>query len=126
MSRINLEQLKTFLSVVRLGGVRKAADGLNLTQPAVTARIKNLEATLSTELFDRTSGGMRLTKRGELLLSYAEQFEHLSEMVVRDVIRPERARSRRRSCSRRRTGHLARVRVRDRVQIEGVSFDASR
>lgn len=89
MGRINLEQLKTFLLVVRLGGVSKAADGLNLTQPAVTARIKNLEGALATELFDRTSGGMRLTKRGELLVSYAEQFEHLSEMVVRDVIDPE-------------------------------------
>lgn len=89
MGRINLEQLKTFLLVVRLGGVGKAVDGLNLTQPAVSARIKNLEEALATELFDRTSGGMRLTKRGELLLSYAEQFEHLSEMVVRDVIHPD-------------------------------------
>ena len=89
MGRINLEQLKTFLSVVRLGGVRRAAAGLSLTQPAVTARIKALEESLAAELFDRTSGGMKLTKRGELLLSYAEKFEHLSEMVARDVIHPD-------------------------------------
>jgi len=88
MGRLNLEQIKTFLSVVRLGGVRKAAGGMNLTQPAITARIKTLEETLGAELFDRTSGGMVLTKRGELLLSHAEQFERLSEMVVRDVIDP--------------------------------------
>jgi DNA-binding transcriptional LysR family regulator len=88
MTRINIEQLKTFLAVVRLGGVRKAAGGLNLTQPAVTARIKNLEEALACALFDRTSGGMKLTKRGELLLAHAEKFEHLSELVEKDVVDP--------------------------------------
>lgn len=88
MTRINLEQLRTFLAVVRLGGVRRAASGLNLTQPAVTARIKNLEATLACGLFERTSGGMKLTKRGELLLAHAEKFERLSELVERDVVDP--------------------------------------
>jgi len=88
MTRINLEQLKTFLTVARLGGVRKAANGLNLTQPAVTTRIKNLQDSLSCDLFDRTSGGMRLSKRGELLLAHAERFEYLSELVEKDVVDP--------------------------------------
>ena len=88
MTRLNIEQLRTFLAVVRLGGVRKAAGGLNLTQPAVTARIRNLEDTLACDLFDRTSGGMKLTKRGELLLAHAEKFEHLAELVERDVVDP--------------------------------------
>ena len=88
MAGITLEQLKTFLAVVRLGGVRKAAAGLNLTQPAVTARIKNLEDALHCELFDRTSGGMKLTKRGELLLVHAEKFAHLSELVEKDLLDP--------------------------------------
>ncbi|MCE8507580.1 LysR family transcriptional regulator [Ruegeria pomeroyi] len=89
MTRINIEQLRTFLAVVRLGGVRRAASGLNLTQPAVTARIKNLEDSLACELFERRSGGMRLTKRGELLLAHAEKFEHLTELVERDVVDPQ-------------------------------------
>lgn len=89
MARINFDQLRTFLSVVRLGGVRKASLGLNLTQPAVTARIKNLEEALACELFDRSTSGMSLTKRGERLLTYAEQFERLSEMVEKEVIDPE-------------------------------------
>jgi len=88
MTRVNIEQLKTFLAVVRLGGVRKAATGLNITQPAVTARIKNLEDTLACELFERTPRGVRLTKRGELLLVHAEKFEHLVELVERDVVDP--------------------------------------
>ena len=88
MARITFDQLKTFLYVIRLGGVRKAAHGLSLTQPAITTRIKNLEDALGCELFDRTSNGMKLTKRGELLLAHAEKFEHLSEMVEKDVVDP--------------------------------------
>ncbi|WP_112322108.1 LysR family transcriptional regulator [Oceanibium sediminis] len=89
MARLNLEHLSTFLAVVRLGGVRKAAVGLNLTQPAITARIKNLEDALSCTLFDRAGGRMRLTKRGELLLAHAEKVEHLAQRVERDVMDPE-------------------------------------
>lgn len=88
MTRLNLDQLNTFIAVVRLGGVRKAATGLNLTQPAVTARIRNLETTLGCTLFDRRSGSMRLTKRGELLLSHAEKFEQLAQQVEKDVVDP--------------------------------------
>jgi len=88
MNRINFDQLTTFLAVVRLGGVRKAAVGLNLTQPAVTARVKNLEEALCCELFERKSSGMQLTKRGELLLAHAEKFEYLAEQVERDVVDP--------------------------------------
>lgn len=89
MNRLNLEQLRTFLAVVRFGGIGRAAEALNLTQPAVSARIRNLEAALSGNLFDREAGGLSLTKRGERLLSYARKFEQLSEMVERDVIDPE-------------------------------------
>ncbi|MFT7058144.1 MAG: DNA-binding transcriptional LysR family regulator [Pseudorhodobacter sp.] len=89
MSRLNIEQLRTFLEVVRLRGVRRAAQSLNVTQPAVSARIKSLEETLAVALFDRGSGGLTLTKRGEMLIRYAEQFEHLSEQVTANIIAPE-------------------------------------
>lgn len=89
MSRLNIEQLRTFLEVVRLGGVRKAAQSLSITQPAVSARIKSLEDSLAVALFYRNSGGLTLTKRGELLIRYAEQFEHLSEQVTANIIAPD-------------------------------------
>lgn len=88
MSRLNLDQLQAFLFVVRLGGVSKAAAALNLTQPAISARLRNLEHTIGEPVFERADGQMRPTKRGELLLSYAEQFEHLSGLLERDVIKP--------------------------------------
>lgn len=89
MAQLNLAHLRTFLAVVRTGGVRKAAVSLNLTQPAVTARIRNLEDTLQGTLFDRDAGGMTLTRRGERLLLYAEKFERLQEMIEKDVIDPK-------------------------------------
>jgi len=89
MSRLNIEQLHTFLEVVRLGGVRKAAQSLNVSQPAVSSRIKSLEDTLAVDLFYRSSGGLTLTKRGEMLIRYAEQFEHLCEQVTANIIAPD-------------------------------------
>ncbi len=86
MSRLKLEHLQTFLAVVRFGSVSKAAEVLNLTQPAVTTRIKSLEDALGTSLFERESAGMRLTKRGDMLVHYAEQFQHLSDLVEEHVV----------------------------------------
>lgn len=70
-------------------GVRRAAQSLNVTQPAVSARIKTLEESFAVALFDRNSGGMTLTKRGEMLVRYAEQFEHLAEQVNANIIAPD-------------------------------------
>ena len=89
MTRINLEQLRTFLEVVRMGGMRRAAQSLNITQPAVSARVKALEDTLAVALFDRSEGGVTLTKRGGMLVQYAEQFEILSEKVTADIMAPD-------------------------------------
>lgn len=82
--RFTLDQLNTFLTVARAGGVRRASEELNLTQPAVTARIKNLEQALGAELFDRKAA-MALTKNGVALVTYAEQYLKLNDLILRDV-----------------------------------------
>lgn len=86
--RFTLDQLSAFLAVARAGGVRRAAEELHLTQPAITARIKNLEQALGVELFDR-SGGMKMTKSGAALTGYAEQCLQLNSLIERDVARPD-------------------------------------
>lgn len=86
MSRLKLENLRTFLAVARLKSVSRAAERLNLTQPAVTTRIRALEDSLGVNLFERVSTGMQLTKRGDMLVRYAEQFQQLSEMVEEHVM----------------------------------------
>lgn len=67
-----MAQVETFLQVARLGGVRRAARRMNLSQPAVSARIDALERLLGTRLFDRAPTGITLTSRGERFLVHAE------------------------------------------------------
>lgn len=86
MRPLNLDQLRAFLAVVRHGGVNKASQVLNLTQPAVTARIRKLEEALGTALFERSASRLKLTKRGEMLLQFAEQFERLSDRVEETIV----------------------------------------
>ena len=50
----------------------KAAEVLNLTQPAVTFQIKNLEEELKTHLFDRDTNKIKLTYTGRILYKHAE------------------------------------------------------
>ncbi|MEO9821072.1 MAG: LysR family transcriptional regulator [Paracoccaceae bacterium] len=85
---MTFEQIRTFLWVARLGGFRKAANRLHLSQPAVSTRISNLEQELRVSLFERGSGDLVLTKQGTLLLSYAEQMLFVEEEIKQRVANP--------------------------------------
>lgn len=85
---MTFEQIRTFLWVARLGGFRKAADRLHLSQPAVSTRISNLEDELQVSLFERGPGELVLTKQGTLLLSYAEQMLFVEEEIRQRVANP--------------------------------------
>jgi DNA-binding transcriptional LysR family regulator len=54
-------RLETFRVVAQAGQVSGAARALNLSQPAVTAQIRQLEADLGRPLFTRHASGMQLT-----------------------------------------------------------------
>jgi DNA-binding transcriptional LysR family regulator len=68
-----LAQVEAFLEVARLGNVSRAAEALYVTQPSLTARLKNLEAELGEQLFLRTGRGLRLTRAGRAFLPHAER-----------------------------------------------------
>lgn len=85
---MTFDQIKTFLWVARLGGFRRAAERLHLSQPAVSTRIANLEAELRVSLFERGPGELILTKQGALLLSYAEQMLFVEEEIKQRVANP--------------------------------------
>jgi DNA-binding transcriptional LysR family regulator len=88
---MNFDQIKTFLWVARLGGFRKAAERLNLSQPAVSTRISKLEQELRVPLFERGPGELVLTKHGTLMLSYAEQMMFVEEEIKQRVANPSEA-----------------------------------
>lgn len=66
------ELLKTFLEVSKTRHFGRAAEGLYLTQSAVSFRIRQLENQLGVNLFTRHRNNIRLTAAGERLLPYAE------------------------------------------------------
>jgi DNA-binding transcriptional LysR family regulator len=68
-----LAEVEAFLEVARRGSISRAAKSLHVTQPALTARIKHLEAELGEELFTRSRLGMRLTDTGRAFLPYAQR-----------------------------------------------------
>ena len=69
----NLEYYKFFYYVGKLHSITLAAEELNVSQPAVSQAIRNLERELGTTLFMRTSRGVRLTAEGQTLYGYVQR-----------------------------------------------------
>lgn len=68
-------KLITFINVAKLKSYTRAAEQLNLTQPAVTQHIKLLEEYYGVRLINRKGRQLFLTDEGELLLMYASELE---------------------------------------------------
>ena len=64
-------QITAFVETARRQSVSRAAEALFISQPALTARLKGLEADLGAQLFVRGPRGMRLTDAGNAFLPYA-------------------------------------------------------
>jgi DNA-binding transcriptional LysR family regulator len=73
MGYLNLKQLEAFYLVIKMGGYTKAAEELNVTQPAVTIQVKSLERSLNLKLIQQVGKRMQLTQAGETLHQYAEK-----------------------------------------------------
>jgi DNA-binding transcriptional LysR family regulator len=71
--RFTLAQLEALLWVVRLGSFRSAATRLNLTQPAISVRMRELEAAAGGKLFLRDSYRAKPTPLGREIAAHAEQ-----------------------------------------------------
>src|SRR5262245_51349373 len=66
--RLKLRELDILMAVVKMGGMRKAADHLHMSQPAVSKAIADLEHTLGVTLLDRGPQGVEPTQYGRALL----------------------------------------------------------
>ena len=67
--RVQLQQLRYFVSVAESGHFTRSAEALGVSQPTLSKQIHTLEATLGAPLFDRSRGGVMLTTAGETLRS---------------------------------------------------------
>ncbi len=70
---MDLANLAAFVAVAEHGGFSSAAEQLHLTQPAVSKRIAQLEASLQARLFDRLGRQVVLTEAGQTLLPRAQR-----------------------------------------------------
>ena len=68
-----LAQVEGFIEIARQGNMRRAANALLISQPALTARLQALEQELATSLFRRSHAGMVLTPAGRAFLPHAER-----------------------------------------------------
>ncbi len=73
MEWLNYHHLLYFWTVVREGGVSRAAEKLRLAQPTVSAQVKLLEDTLGDKLFERQGRRLVLTDVGRLVYRYADE-----------------------------------------------------
>ncbi|MDP4186404.1 MAG: LysR family transcriptional regulator, partial [Bacteroidota bacterium] len=69
---MNEIRLLTFYKVAVRRSFSRAAEELNLTQPAISKQIKVLEEELNVKLIDRTQNGVELTPQGKLVFQHAE------------------------------------------------------
>lgn len=73
---ITFRQLKVFLAVARHLSFTRASEILNLTQPAVSMQIKQLEESVNLPLFERLGKKIYLTAGGRILLEFAKEMIH--------------------------------------------------
>lgn len=69
-ARVKLRHIVCFLEVARLKSVVRAADALNMSQPAATKTVQELEEILGVQLFDRSRRSLFLTQAGEQFQRY--------------------------------------------------------
>src|ERR1700732_2299661 len=84
-SMLDLELLRSFISVVDAGGFTRAGERVHRTQSTVSQQIKRLEDDVGQPLLNRTGKDVTPTEAGERLLSYARRLLSLAE-EARDVL----------------------------------------
>jgi DNA-binding transcriptional LysR family regulator len=69
---MTLDELEAFVAIARLGGFTEASRRLHRSQPAISRRIRELEAAVGATLFERIGRGVVPTDAGHALLPHAE------------------------------------------------------
>ena len=78
---MTLTQLKYVIAIAEYGSISLAARQLFVTQPSMTAALRDLEQEIGKDLFVRNSRGVQLTEEGTRFLGYANQVMQQMEML---------------------------------------------
>lgn len=85
---MDIAAARTFLEIVKTGSFVRAAANLNITQTAVSARVRVLENQLDRQLFVRNKSGAKLTPAGSQFLRYATTIVQVWERALHQVAMP--------------------------------------
>ncbi len=82
MEYLNYHHLRVFWTVAREGGVTRASEKLNVSQPTVTTQIRALEQALGQKLFARAGRHLVLTELGRSAYRYADEIVGLGQELM--------------------------------------------
>lgn len=85
---LDLNQLRTLVTVADLGTVTRAAERLSYTQSAVSMQLQRLETSVGMALHQKVGRKVRLTADGEHLLGYARRMLAMNDEALADLTRP--------------------------------------
>lgn len=91
MRGFNLDHLQTFADVIRLGSFSAAAARLNLTQPAISLQVRQLEQKLGVRLVERVGRKATATAAGRELLSHAGHIDAAVNAALENVAQLSRS-----------------------------------
>ena len=82
---LNYHHLLYFWAVAKEGSLRRASEVLHVSQPSISAQLKQLEESLGAPLFTRTTRRLILTDTGQRVLEYAEEIFSLGRELLTAV-----------------------------------------
>ncbi len=83
--RLKVRHIEAFVEIVRRQSMKLAAENLNLSQPAISKTLKELEDITSTTLLERNRGGITLTVAGDVFLRHATSGMTALDMAMNSV-----------------------------------------
>jgi DNA-binding transcriptional LysR family regulator len=82
---LSLRQLRFLVTLARVGNFSRAADEMAVTQPALSAAIRQVEEHVGARLFDRTTHHVALTEAGRTLLPHAQRLLVTADNAFADM-----------------------------------------
>lgn len=84
-SRVDWNLMRTFVDIVRAGGIGAAARQLNRQQPSISAALKRLEEHVGATLLQRTATGVEMTEAGKAMMTLCEEMLESARMVPHQI-----------------------------------------
>ncbi|MGS2644108.1 LysR substrate-binding domain-containing protein [Streptosporangium sp. LJ11] len=85
---LQINRLRALVTVVDVGGFRRAAESLHITQPAISQQIRQLSGLVKGPIFTSTGRKLQLSPQGEELLGYARRLVALNDEAVGRFVPP--------------------------------------